>query len=295
MNKTFDLVRFLDDKSIPYYTEGKNVSAGWIGIQCPFCGDSSNHLGIHEYSKSFSCFRCGETGGLLKLIRKLLNCSHNAAESLVRAYQDINSLQTAPPLKQTSDSITLPTGLKQPLPEMHRKYLEKRNYDPSQIEKMYGVGGCGFVGDFKFRLIIPVYQQYELVSFLGRDITGRADLRYKAAPISKSKIPLKHTLYNIDMVKDEAVVVEGVMDAWRIGRGAVATYGTKYTKEQLCLLNGLKRVFVMLDSDAEMQANKLAHDIAPFVRSVEILKLSKGDPGDLSESEVYDLRKDLRL
>ena len=58
--EAFDIVAYLDEKGIEYVTEGKNVSAGWIGLQCPYCSDQSNHLGVCLDGKGFSCFRCGE-------------------------------------------------------------------------------------------------------------------------------------------------------------------------------------------------------------------------------------------
>ena len=46
MIESFDVLEFLDDRGIPYVTEGKNVSYGWAEINCPFCpdGDPSEHL-----------------------------------------------------------------------------------------------------------------------------------------------------------------------------------------------------------------------------------------------------------
>jgi hypothetical protein len=43
----------------------------------------------------------------------------------------------------------------------------------------------------------------------------------------------KETLYNLDNAKDgTAIVVEGPIDVWRIGDGAVATFGVIYTQKQ---------------------------------------------------------------
>jgi hypothetical protein len=69
--ENLNLIEYLDDKNISYSTSGKNVSSGWIGISCPFCGDSSNHLGINLESKVFSCWKCGEKGNFIKLAMEL--------------------------------------------------------------------------------------------------------------------------------------------------------------------------------------------------------------------------------
>jgi DNA primase len=91
------------------------------------------------------------------------------------------------------------------------------------------------------------------------------------------------------------VIVEGIFDAWRIGSGAVATFGTRYTHEQLLLLRGMKRAFILYDADAIPIAHKLAHDLSSIVTQIEVLELSEGDPDNLKEDDVRALRKDLNL
>jgi len=45
--RKFDVEQFLYDYSVSYTTSGKNVSQGWIGVQCPFCDDHSSHGGFN--------------------------------------------------------------------------------------------------------------------------------------------------------------------------------------------------------------------------------------------------------
>jgi hypothetical protein len=51
----------------------------------------------------------------------------------------------------------------------------------------------------------------------------------------------------------------------------------------------------MFDSDAEKHSEKIADILSSFVPKVEIIYLDKKDPGELTEKEVKDLRKDLNL
>ena len=61
---------YLDDLGVDYISEGKNVSSGWIEINCPFCGqDPSKHLGINLETGLFHSWCCNETGNLVKLDR----------------------------------------------------------------------------------------------------------------------------------------------------------------------------------------------------------------------------------
>jgi DNA primase len=133
------------------------------------------------------------------------------------------------------------------------------------------------------------------VTFVGRDVTGEAEAPYENYPTSKSVIHAKNTLYNIDRVGHTAIVVEGITDVWKIGDGAVATMGTKWTKSQARQLMGLKAAFVMFDAEkeAQEQAHRLAATLTSGVRKVEVLELSEGDPDDLPLSTVQALRREI--
>ena len=192
--------------------------------------------------------------------------------------------------------IKLPGG---PLEKVHRKYLEKRGFDPDIIAEDYRVLGTSLVGEWKYRIIIPIYFRGKLVSFQGRDITDKQRLRYKSLEIEKSVIHYKHTLYNIDnCIGDTVVVFEGPTDVWRWGVGGVATFSTAVTEQQIWLLSRYRRVFFMFDTGEESQglALKAARKLACMGVVVEVLDLEmERDPGELTESEVHELRKDLRV
>jgi hypothetical protein len=105
----------------------------------------------------------------------------------------------------------------------------------------------------------------------------------------------KDCLYNIDTVGDTALVVEGASDVWRLGDGAVGTFGHKFTKTQVYLLRNCRRVFVLFDTEVEAQedARRLAYDLSGIVPDVHVFELDKGDPGDLSEDDVKALRSEI--
>ena len=63
-----DTKALLDDLGIDYKLSGKNVTSGWIEVNCPFCGDPSYHLGISP-TNLFHCWRCGEKGNLIKYFK----------------------------------------------------------------------------------------------------------------------------------------------------------------------------------------------------------------------------------
>ncbi len=60
----FDIIQFLEDHNIPY-----DNNKEWINIQCPFCTDTEEHLGIHLKQGSINCWKCG-THKLPELIKE---------------------------------------------------------------------------------------------------------------------------------------------------------------------------------------------------------------------------------
>lgn len=293
----FDVIRYLQDRSVGITYAGKNVSKGWIGINCIFCIDPSNHLGINLHAKTFSCFKCGEKGNAVKLIETMDGVSKSEAFAILRQYKVSGFSSSVLPLSKNYQSkVKLPISASKSFSERHLQYLENRRFDPQRVIQTYDLYATGPTGNYKHRIIIPVTLNHRMVAFVGRDITGKSEMAYKNSSEENSIRDVKQCLYNMDSVLlEKAVVVEGIFDAWRIGDGAVATFGTKYTKEQVRLLKGLKQVFIMFDADAIPLAHKFAYDLSGLVKEVEVLELSEGDPDNLSDEDVRALRKDLRL
>ncbi|MFA5396361.1 MAG: hypothetical protein WC346_10175 [Methanogenium sp.] len=289
----FDIIRYLQDRNVVITYSGKNVSRGWIGINCIFCIDPSNHLGINLQSKAFSCHKCAEKGNAIQFIQAMDGVSTSVAISIMKQYE---GGAFVPAEKHYQEKVKMPIGASKKFHENHLRYLEYRRFNPDRVIKEYDLFATGPIGDYKHRIIIPVKFNNRLISFVGRDITGQAQIPYKNSSENYSIKDVKQSLYNMDSVLlNRAVIVEGIFDAWRIGDGAVATFGTKYTREQLRLLKGLKQVFVLYDADAIPIAHKLAYDLTSLVRQVEVLELSEGDPDNLTDDDVRALRKDIGL
>ena len=253
--ESFDTIAYLESLGIEYRESGKNISKNYIGVCCPFCDDNSFHLGIHKQSKTISCWKCGVRSNVLKLIQEVSLVSYNQAIAIFYKFQD-SSLAYLNPKEEVrpQSSVDLPKGSSKNFTGVFTNYLFKRNFQPDTIIKTYDLYAGAIGTDFAYRIIIPIYQQYELVAYLGRDATEKNTLKYLNCPVELSKIPIKECLYNLDAVRDKAIIVEGVTDVWRLGAGAIATFGVQYTRQQLSLLIGLKKVFVLYDQDAAAQS-----------------------------------------
>lgn len=296
--QTFDTIAYLEDRGIAYSTEGKNVTQGWINVQCPWCGDPSQHLGISP-SNLLNCWRCGKHGPVINLVMEIENCSYRDVLAIIEEFQTYTPRSFKEEVQdriETDGKNILPPEMKE-LQPLHRNYLEGRGFDPDFLTEKYRLGACYLTGEYRYRIIVPVIMAEKVVNFTGMDVTGQAKMKYKNCKNDASLIPMKHVLYNIDTVRDTALVVEGVTDVWRIGDGTVAVMGMEYTQEQVRLLytKGVKKVIVMFDEGPmeRKKAGRLADALSVLLPVVEVIELNSGDPADLSDEEVRELREEI--
>ena len=138
---SFDIIFYLEEIGISYSTSGKNISQNWIGINCPFCDDQSNHCGINIHSKVYSCFRCGSKGNVTKLIMALENKNVSGAMNTIKQFtkKDKYGNRTTRITKIANvgmvDSLITETTTE--LEESGRGYLERRGFDAILLEKIF--------------------------------------------------------------------------------------------------------------------------------------------------------------
>lgn len=278
----------------------RHYHAGWIHIECPFCsGNPGHHLGYNISQNFFTCWRCGFKP-MKKVLQKLLSVSSENYFDTVRTF-----FENAPRKLEkkvvipTAKTVKLPAGTV-PLMRMHRNYLRERKFEPRKMREVWGLMGVGIAGEFCFRIIIPIYFKGRLVSYQGRDITGRAKLRYKNCITIQEVVHLKDIVYGFDNVPGKTVVIcEGVTDVWRLGPGAVATFGVGFTAKQVKLLGesfNKRVIFFDQDDGGQQQSRKLAAKLAMYDGETTILTLKKfsvKDPGELPQKEADQIMEEL--
>ncbi len=294
----YNFPQIFTDYSIPHWVEGKNVALNNTNVQCPMCDDSSNHGGFNNESGSYRCWRCG-WHPTWKVIDYLTGSKWSALsqEYFIDSSNDI-SLSKKKWIKSSASSLELPKGAAEISPEQ-KQYLINRKFDPDKLELLYGLKGTRYTGEYAYRIIAPITLNEVLVSYQGRDYTGQAELRYKACPIEKEVLHHKNTLYSIDLVSSckKIIVVEGITDQWRLGPGAVATFGTGYTQAQLNMLCFFDQIFILFDREERAQkiAEKMAYELAGMGKQVERLSMPFDDPGSMPQDEADYLMKEIGL
>jgi len=295
----FDVQAWLDEIGIPW-GQGKNTSQGWISIPCPFCPDPdpSYHLGISP-QKRVTCWRCGHRGSVVDLVFHL-DPGKDVAQTLknFRLFS-INELKKDI-LIRSGENCQLPKHATKVFPQAHLNYLLGRRFDPDFLIKKYDLYATGPIfskeeKEWRYRIVIPIYFRSQIVNFTGLDITKTQKQKYKHNKNELSLVPMKEILYNLDSVVDKMLVVEGTSDVWRMGPGTVATMGIEFTHAQINLIREARPKKVVIMYDSEPFAIEAAKDFRSALQRLKInsfvLPLSKGDPADLSEEEVREIRR----
>lgn len=291
--ESIDVRELLGDLNIYYTESGKNVSEGWIGVQCAFCDDQSNHMGIHTESKVISCFKCGKTGTIVSYLSAVLNSTQKAL-SVVKGSipRELKSFKTGS--KTHALRVELPKEATQEPSKYHKAYLKSRRFSAKRLIDRYNLYFCPPYGKWANRIIVPVIKNYRLITFTSVDISTETRLRYRHEKDERSVIPIKHYLFGLDWTDGHSVIItEGLFDMLRIGDGAVCTFGVIPTAEQKRLLSKFDIVKIAFDGDkyGRNGAEKLANDLAAF-SDVRIFDLPEGsDPDKLSKSDIKILKE----
>ena len=297
--KYFDVESYLTSKNIPFVQPGKNVSSGWIGLKCFWCGDKSTHLGVNLETKVFTCWRCSKKGNAVEMVKFLDHTSTAGALEIISNY-------TLPGFKQHTKNFSHVKKFSYPkeftdLNPHQKNYLQKRNYSPDHLVEKYKVCSGGITGEFKNRIIIPIIENNQIIGFTSRSINKHSNLRYKHNKNELNVIPSSDWVYNVDDIHCESVLVmEGPTDVWRFGSNCVCIFTSQYSlgKIKKIMSKGIKNLFIMFDNSeaARGAALRMAEACTPFFETVETVDLiNTDDPAELSEDEMLHIKRELKL
>ena len=314
--KDVDPPMVLDHLSVEY-----RHSAGSSGEQlhvkeCPFCGSNGWKLYMNADTGLGNCFAgsCQQRFNMFSFVKAYTSKTPKQVYELLEVISGQRSKPwvTKPRVeKEFSGKLILPETHRHTA-EFKRYYTGKRKLSEEELTKYslyyshnghfdYQLGGQGKRLDFSGRLIIPVYDiDNKLVSFQGRDITGKSDQPYLFPPGYPAS---GRHLYNIQNVVGErqVVICEGVFDCIQVaecGIPAVASFGKSFSNSglddqmsQLLKLKaaGLKSVVIMWDGDDDSVARAVSTGltICTYGLQVKIAFCESGmDPDDMDPSEI---------
>lgn len=259
-----------------------------VMMNCMFHDDYKHKLSVNTITGAWQCWSCRETGSFRDLVRKISQLKKATINLSDFKGTYIKKATTVAP----SDEIKIPwPEAYQPLDEAKspamlfaKNYVLKRGLTEEQIA-YYKIGYCQ-TGRLAGRIIIPVFnKKEELVSYIARDCTGNLKPKVLTPPSLNGSQGIKQYLFNISTASktEHLILCEGVFDSIKIGVRGVALFGKSATNTQIAKIINCKpkRVTILLDPDAQLEANILAQRLTNHIEDVRIASLpSEFDPGD---------------
>ena len=288
-----DVCAILDEASVEWTRTGKHSTEGWISVCCPHClpSDTSFHMGINETNGATNCWRCGPH----RFYDTLVALGVSRAGQAIKDHSDFRQREKVEKVRLPSVSLPSTAG---PIVGPYAAYLKGRGFDPVELETVWGCRASGPIGKLAYRVLIPYTVRGTLVTFQGRAISDKQELRYDGLKDSESVLTTKECVFGMDQAPGSSVVVvEGPLDCIRCGPGAVALSGTAYSDTQIGMLRSrFKSVTVLFDNEskAQLQGRKLAVALGSLGMKARNANLEDvKDPGELPINEARTLCQEL--
>lgn len=282
--KMFDVLPWLRANDVVFVPlEGTDE----IMLECPKCeadepGSGAEKLWYNTQKKIGWCYKCETSyppdkilqhvGGmsLLGSMSLILDQAKGAEAQAIHDFRDkllredrpaAHDQIVVPEIDLPEEFVPYRRGLKYPA------YFDQRGITPAQAV-YHRLGWCAY-GEFRNRLVIPIYTLGKLVAFNTRLMlsadkikTTNAVLKQQLSPkeYSKKKLkPYKHqgktkyAFFNYDRARTrkQIVLCEGVFDAIRVGPDAMALLGKSVGQYKYDLLSQTEaeEFILMLDPD----------------------------------------------
>lgn len=299
-----NFLKLFQDYNIVAFSDKRNE---WVNIDCPYCDEKGHYnMGFNCAGNYYHCWKSLHQYPIKKVLSDVLNVPMNSVDEILSEYEGGARLSKKLKSKSNVKSIELPTDTFTPA---ERKYLKSRGFSPKYLNQKYGIVGGGISGKWKFRIIIPIYYNGQLMSWTGRSILSKKKIkelgipRYKNLSIEESVKNPKELFFNLDNCKGkEVVLTEGSFDVLRFDGNAICSLGTELTEGQITLLSErFEKIFILFDNEPEAQekAHKFGMQLSSIGIDVEIVDaygdFGKNDMGDCTPEEIKIIKKELNI
>ncbi len=259
------------------YEHFENVSISKNGIQflarCPLCGDSKKskrkrrfNLKYDGNNTVFRCFNCNESGNFKKLYYLITNERYKEYDyknfdgvkerlkfKKEKVKQKVKRLKSERRVYNNiiNDCIGLDDEVNSSILKWYKDVLESF-YKDRCISKNYKIY-ISFYGNYKDRIIIPIYDGDDIVYFQARRIFKEMEPKYTNPPFEKNSIILNKSNFENDKY---IVVTEGILDAYSVGNQGTSCLGKEVDKEFLNELLKFTNVGVIIAFDSDKDGIK---------------------------------------
>lgn len=307
---------------------------GWYEADCPFC-KKEEHLGVNlgELSEgkykdriSFRCVKCGEKGGLIKLLKQI------GKEDLLEGYVSVDAtklLEKKIGVVEEKEDLSVPNkkppiGWKRML---DNEYLNERGFEPWQYE-LYPVGMTKLFPRLKGYIVFLVEEEGNNKGYIARSTKTKeeikrindkikeynktADKDYRKMKYlryqNEGGVDFDKLLFGLDEITEEthtAIIVEGITDKSNVDRKlqlnispemkCCVSFGKALSPRQITKLKekGISSVILLYDPDAINDSKEYGAKLESEFNSTKIGFLKDKDPGDLSLDEILNVFENL--
>jgi len=309
----FNIYEFLDEHSVSYSLEGKNIGGNYIGIEvCPNCSRGDFHSGIHKHKLFMTCFVCKFQANIIKVIsiysgmsykvakKYLIDNSENNLDVVQMVQQIVYSKK--PKREYNFDKIDL-------IPKSRRITINDINTNPYIKEffknRKLNIWHCHWydlrispLNEHKGHIFFPVYLNGEIVTYQWRTLLGKT--YHNSENLGSYLLNENRVIPNKPLI-----LVEGYLDFTRVDSFIRCFYKDKIavtsgmvksvSQRQIQRITHIKpsKLIAMLDNDSWFDYRRLEREI-PF--DVDHVILPKGkDPNELSWKELHIIFKGLNI
>lgn len=284
---------------------------------CPIHGERHPSFAVHVEKGVYNCFACGATGGLVKLIAELKDCSLGEAYSILEEFDGVDRKeQSKRTIRRYDDAemdgeksgentaTTLPMSKIAPFRsgKVSIEYLCKRGFHQETLRD-FRIGWNRITN----RITIPLFSRSgELWGWSERAVFDKGDPEYYPLYKDLDKYIIHEyrkslVVYPLDKYQaedDTCILVEGLLNAiWmhQLGYHNVLSIITAtLNKNQIPHLRelGARKVVLFLDNDAagkrgKEHAYKLLKDEFSVYDVIDIE--GKNDPQEMTKGEIQQV------
>ena len=238
---------------------GTSLKGNEQAHHCPFCHHHKKKLQINLDTQQWHCWVCDAKGRKIQTLLRKLQVDSSKIKKIYEIYGDDYIVSTTSTdeekveLRLPSEFkslLDIPKGLN-PLYRKVQQYVKNRGITKEDIVR-YNIGYCDG-GIYTNRIIIPSYDSNNRLNyFIARSVYEEEKFKYKNPPVSKNVTIFENQIN----WKEPITLTEGVFDAMAVKRNAIPLLGKFIPKTLMDSIykNGVKKISVILDKDAQEQA-----------------------------------------
>ncbi len=303
--------KILTNFGVNFVTSHPSVSKNCVGVDCPFCGELKKHVGVFLESEVFSCWKCGKSGHLYKLIREIKDitwkeyCEATGKEDIPEGDDSEAILRTIlfgkrnPHEKPRSDdygalldALTVKFSHNEAWSfPIVQSFFRKRRFGRGYLN-LYGVQFIPSLNELAFPIPPPFSSENSPLStvpkgYAIRSLQKESSIRWKFTKGIKIQEMLYFNHLHILEPLSKLFIVEGILDAWSINYSqSCAIFGTQLSHARMNKLfmkfSSKMPVYIALDGDAKLKAINIKNNLVQYFDKVHILNLpEKDDPCSL--------------